>query len=136
VIRETLTRFVLTPAYADEQRDLQPHIKRVIEESLRQSFPGAALLTTMSVGGVGKPHLNLLGTSAWPDVAITEDGKDLVAIEVKLIHAGKSAARAIAEGIGQSVIYSVRYPHVFMLLVHGVRVPKTLTPPFPEILAP
>lgn len=36
VIRETLTRMRLASEYADEQRDLQPHVQRELQESLRQ----------------------------------------------------------------------------------------------------
>lgn len=118
VIRETLTRTPLASAYADEQRDLQPHVQRVLEESLRQSFPAANLRTTISVGGTGKPNLRLLATSFWPDVEVTEGTICLAAIEVKLIRSQQAASKAIAEAIGQSIIYSIRYPHVFTFLVH------------------
>jgi len=118
VIRGTLTRMPLAPAYADEQRDLQPHVQRALEESVQQSFPAANVRTTISVGGTGKPNLDLLGTSFWPDVEINEGTIRLAAIEVKLIRSQESASKAIAEAIGQSVIYSIRYPHVFTFLVH------------------
>ena len=118
VIRETLTRMQLPSAYEDEQRDLQPHVQRALEKSLRQSLPGADLRTIISVGGSGKPNLRLLGTSFWPDVEVTEGTSRLAAIEVKLIRAQQPASKAIAEAIGQSIIYSIRYPHVFTFLVH------------------
>jgi hypothetical protein len=118
VIRETLTRMRLASEYADEQRDLQPHVQRALEESLRQSFPAANLRTTISVGGTGKPSLRLLGTSFWPDVEVTADAASLAAIEVKLIRSQQPASKAIAEAIGQSIIYSIRYPYVFIFLVH------------------
>lgn len=121
VIRNTLARFVLAPAYADEQRDLQPHIQAAIEESLRQSFPAVTLRTTISVGGTGKPNLRLLGTSFWPDVDVSEGSMRLAAIEVKLIRPRQLASKAIAEAIGQSIIYSIRYPRVFTFIVHQGR---------------
>ena len=85
---------------------------------MRQSFPAANLRTIISVGGTGKPSLRLLGTSFWPDVEVTEDAARLAAIELKLIRSQQPASKAIAEAIGQSVIYSIRYPHVFTFLVH------------------
>ena len=118
VIRETLTRMPLASEYADEQRDLQPQVQRALEDSLGRSFPAANLRTTISVGGTGKPSLRLLGTSFWPDVEVTESTVRLAAIEVKLIRSQQPASKAIAEAIGQSIIYSIRYPHVFTFLVH------------------
>lgn len=73
---------------------------------------------TISVGGIGKPKLRLLGTSFWPDVEVTEGTIRLAAIEVKLIRSQQPASKAIAEAIGQSIIYSIRYPYVFTFLVH------------------
>jgi hypothetical protein len=118
VIRATLTGMPLASEYADEQRDLQPYVQRALEASLRQSFPAANLRTTISVGGTGKPSLRLLGTSFWPDVEVTEGTVRLAAIEVKLICSQQPASKTIAEAIGQSIIYSIRYPHVFTFLVH------------------
>ena len=37
---------------------------------------------------------------------------------MKLIRSGQPASKAIAEAIGQSIIYSIRYPHVFSFIVH------------------
>src|SRR3989442_8640377 len=118
VIREALIRAPLAEAYADEQRDLQPHIQNVLDAALGQAFGQGALRTAISVGGTGKPNLKLLGTSFRPDVEVTEGTSRLAAIEVKLIRAQQPASKAIAEAIGQSVIYSIRYPHVFTFLVH------------------
>ena len=118
VLRETLTRMPLASGYADEQRDLQPHVQRELEESLQRSFPTANLRTTISVGGTGKPNLKLHGTSFWPDVEVTEGTARLAAIEVKLIRPGQPASKAIAEAIGQSMIYCIRNPYVFAFIAH------------------
>jgi hypothetical protein len=37
---------------------------------------------------------------------------------VKLIRSQQSASKAIAEAIGQSIIYSIRYPRVFTFVAH------------------
>ena len=120
-LRETLKRMPLAAAYLDEQRHLQPDVQRAIQESLHRSFPVANLRTTISVGGTGKPNLKLYGTSFWPDIEVTEDEARLAAVEVKLIRPGHRASKALAEAIGQSIIYSIRYPHVFAFVVHGGR---------------
>jgi hypothetical protein len=73
---------------------------------------------TTSIGGRGKPRVELLGTSFWPDIEIKEGNTLLVAIEVKLVRRDQSASKALAEAIGQGVVYSVRYPRVFVLIVH------------------
>jgi hypothetical protein len=60
----------------------------------------------------------LLGTSFWPDVEVTAGTARLAAIEVKSIRSQQPTSKAIAEAIGQSIIYSIRYPHVFTFIVH------------------
>ncbi|HXH22404.1 MAG TPA: hypothetical protein VNN10_10260 [Dehalococcoidia bacterium] len=117
-IRETLVRMPLAASYADEQRDLQPYAQRALEETFQQSFPTANLRTVISVGGTGKPSLSLLGTRFWPDVEIRAGTTAVAAIEVKLIRQGHPASKAIAEAVGQSLIYSIRYPRVFTFVVH------------------
>ena len=108
----------LLASYADEQRDLQPHVQRVLEESFEKSFPAANLQTIISVGGTDKPRLTLLGTRFWPDIEIRAGTTAVAAIEVKLIRDGHPASKAIAEAIGQSLIYSIRHPRVFTFVVH------------------
>ena len=117
-VRDTLTRMPLAETYSDEQRDLQPAVQAALQPALLRAFPDASLQTIISVGGTDKPNLKLLGTSFWPDVAITEVAVGLVAIEVKLIRAQQPASKALAEAIGQSLIYSIRYPRVFAFVVH------------------
>ena len=118
VVGNTLRHFALGAAYASEQRELQPAVQAVLEQALENSFPDSGLQTTISVGGAGKPSLQLLGTSFWPDVEISDEKKGLVAIEVKLIQPNRPASKAIAEAIGQSLIYSIRYPRAYAFIVH------------------
>ena len=118
MIRDALNQLPLAPAYSDEQRDLQPHIQRALEESLRRAFPAADLRVTISIGGTGKPNLRLFGTSFWADVEITQGGVHLAAIEVKLIRVGQRSSKPIAEALGQSLVYSIRYPYVFTFIAH------------------
>ena len=118
VIRNTLDSFILAPEYADEQRDLQSHIQKELENSFHASFPGEGLVTTISIGGKGKPHLKLHGTSFWPDVEVTSGDTRFSAVEVKLIRPGQPASSAIVETIGQAMIYSIRYPRVFAFILH------------------
>lgn len=60
VIRDALRRMPFAPVYVDEQRDLQPYIQTVLQSVLQESFSGADLRTTISVGGTGKPRLSLV----------------------------------------------------------------------------
>lgn len=92
-----------------------------LEQSFRKLFPRATLLTTISIGGKGKPNLRLLGTSFWPDVEVTDGNTRFAAIEVKLIRPRQPASKAIAEAIGQSIIYSIHYPRVFAFILHHGR---------------
>ena len=127
VIREALGTFRLRDSYPDEQRDLQKHVKEVIDAALTKEYPTASLVTTRSIGGRGKPHLKMLGTSFWPDVVVTEGDARHVAIEVKMVREGAGgASKAIAETIGQSVIYTTQYPSVFAFILHRGRTDKRL----------
>lgn len=86
---------------------------------MRAAVPDARVRVTISVGGTGKPSLKLLGTSFWPDVEVSEDGTRLIAIEVKLIQPQHRPSAAIAQALGQAIIYSFAYPKVFTFVVHS-----------------
>jgi len=104
-----LNSFPLRPEYPDEQKDLQPHIAEV----LRRSLPDTQIV--ISVGeGDSKPSVNLFGTSFWPDIEIRSAGKPVIGIEVKYVRPDKSASKAVAEAIGQSLIYTLRYSTVIV----------------------
>jgi hypothetical protein len=118
VARSVLRQFSLAPSYRDEQRDFQRPIAEEIRQSLKQSFPKTPPQVTTSTGGRGKPRVELLGTSFWPDIEIKDGNKLLAAIEVKLVRRDQSASKALAEAVGQGVVYAVRYPWVFVLIVH------------------
>jgi hypothetical protein len=127
VVRQTLTKFALRDSYPDEQRDLQKHIKDELDAALSMEFPTASLVTTRSIGGREKPRLKLLGTSFWPDLDVKEGNTRHVAIEVKIVREGaRGASKAIAETIGQSVIYATQYPFIFAFVVHRGRTDKRL----------
>ncbi len=109
-----LRSFPLRPEYPDEQKDLQPHIAEV----LRQSLPNMQIV--ISVGeGDRKPSVNLFGTSFWPDIEIRSADKPLIAIEVKYVRPDKSSSKAIAEAIGQSLIYTLRCSAVITFILHA-----------------
>src|ERR1051326_7794257 len=96
-----LTSFVLEHKYADEQRDLQMHIAQV----LRPAVPENVEIITSTGPGTPKPSIHLCGTSFWPDVELRSEGKPLIGIEVKYVREKQSASKAIAETLGQSLIY-------------------------------
>ncbi|MBW3587891.1 MAG: hypothetical protein KY429_00535 [Actinobacteria bacterium] len=115
-VGRVLRNFTLKRDYEREETDLQPHVRAEVEAALSARFPNAGLVTTMSVGGSGRPYMKALGTSFWPDLVITDNGSPLCAVEIKLIQPG--SARGIASSIGQAVIYSCAYPYVYILLAH------------------
>jgi hypothetical protein len=117
-VRDVLYHFPLKHEYRSEQRDLQPHVQAALQDELRKSFPLAALAVNISVGGIGKPSLKLLGTSFWPDVEITEGNTPIAAIETKLVRPGENPSKGISEALGQAIIYGIHYPKVFALVVH------------------
>jgi hypothetical protein len=118
VVRDTLRQFSLAPAYPDEQKDLQWPLAEEIRQSLKQSFPKAPLQVTTSTGGRGKPRVELLGTSFWLDIEIKDGNTFLAAIEVKIVRRNQPASHVLAAAVGQGVVYSVRYPWVFVFIVH------------------
>src|SRR5437588_51314 len=109
-----LNSFPLPPAYGDEQKNLQPHIAEV----LRQALPD--LQVVVSVGeGDRKPSVNLFGTSFWLDIEIRSTDKPLIGIEVKYVRPDQPPSKAIAETIGQSLIYTLRYSSVVAFILHA-----------------
>ena len=118
IIGRTLELLPLPPPDADEQGSLQPQIQAALDQSLKAVFPQRRFIVTTSVGGKAKPNLRLLGTSFWPDLEIADGDRLLAAIEVKVVRPGNSPSKAIAEAIGQSLVYSIRYPRVFAFIVN------------------
>src|SRR5262249_41019137 len=88
--------------------------RTTIEAKLRAA--GRLLRVTISIGGTGKPSMKLRGTSFWPDVEVRDGQTALIAVEIKLVR--KRASKALAEALGQALIYSCHYPKVFALVVH------------------
>ena len=86
----------------------QPHIQAAARRITATGVSRSTRTNDYQRRGTGKPNLKLLGTSFWPDIEISEGGTRRAAIEVKLIHPRQRASHAIAEAIGQSVIYSIR----------------------------
>ena len=108
----------LAPEYADEQRDLQPDIKRAVDAALITRY-GEKYKSVSSTGGEKpKPSIEMLGTSYWPDLEIREGNEAIVGMEVKLIRKNHSPAKPIAEAFGQALIYLLRYPVVYVVIVH------------------
>jgi hypothetical protein len=115
LVMETLKSCPLKPEYRNEERDLQPELKRLIERALDSSGLGAYDVK-ISLGGRGKPRVDLLGTSFWPDIEISNDNKPIIAIEVKFEK--KSLAGAITSALGKSIIYKLKYKHLIGFVYH------------------
>lgn len=118
-----LGSFPLRPEYKDEQRDLQSHIAEV----LRAAVPEGIEIITSTGAGAPKPSIYLYGTSFWPDVELRSQPGPLVGIEVKYVRSGQSASHAIAETLGQSLIYTIRYPAVIAFILHDGKYDPRLT---------
>jgi hypothetical protein len=121
VIRGALEEIPLPPPGVNEQTDLQPQVQAALEKAFNRTFPQRPLHITTSIGGAAKPNLRLLGTSFWPDVEIAEGDTLLAAIEVKIVRPRQTPSKAIAEALGQSLVYSIRYHWVFAFVVHHGR---------------
>jgi hypothetical protein len=100
----------LNPTYQDEQRDLQPHLEAIVGETLDAKFPKQFELVRSIGIGSPKPSIKLFGTSFWPDLEIRQPGGEpVLGIEVKYARTSKEVSKAIAESLGQAVIYRLRY---------------------------
>ncbi len=118
LITNTLKNMPLAPEYADEQRDLQPDIKRAVDAALFTRY-GEKYKSVSSTGGEKpKPSIEMLGTSYWPDLEIREANEAILGMEIKLIRKNHSPAKPLAEAFGQALIYRLRYPLVYVMVVH------------------
>ena len=111
------------PDYKDEEHELQPHLKSVIDELLSMQYPGLQSIRSIGEDENGraqkKPSLRLFGASYWPDIEIKGENGPIIGIEVKYVKTGVSATSAIAEAIGQALIYRLRYEVVIVLVIHN-----------------
>lgn len=114
IILEALQQHTLKSDYQDEQKDLQPELKQLIENTLH----GKGLHeyeVKKSIGGQNKPHVDLLGTNFWPDIEIAHHGKPIIAIEIKY---ATSLPGALSSALGQCMIYKLKYEYVMAFIVH------------------
>ena len=105
--------------YTSEEKQLQPYLETEIARVLDSAFPGEYQIK-MSLGGEGRPRVDLLGTNFWPDIEISKNGASLLAVEVKLVR--KSLATAVSATIGQCQIYKLKYKHVIGFISNQVRI--------------
>ena len=115
---QELKKCPLKESYSDEQHDLQYYLCEVIKTAL-QAHSLNRYHVIPSIGESSpKPSIKALGTSFWPDLAIHKGNSCIIAIEVKYIREDQSASKALAETIGQSIIYTLRYEHVIAFVLH------------------
>ena len=117
IISETLKSSPIV-TYSSEEKQLQPYLESKISKVLMNIFPGEYEIK-MSVGGQGRPRVDLLGTNFWPDIEISKNGNPLLAIEVKLVR--KSLATAVSAAIGQCLIYKLKYKYVICFIRNQVK---------------
>ena len=61
------------------------------------------------------------GGSFWPDILIRQGESDFLVLELKQVKAKRSLTKALAEMIGQCLVYRSKYPQVIGFLVnHGL----------------
>jgi len=131
IVMATLTSCGLRDRYLSEQRELQPDLRDAMVKALHDRFgDGFTLQISVNEGrppDAPKPRVELLGTSFWPDIAVLRAGTPILGIEVKYVRGGDSPSSAIAETIGQCLIYRLRYPRVIgFVLRDGAAEPKPL----------
>ncbi len=74
-----------------------------------------------------KPRVALFGVTFWPDIVVLRGREPILGVEVKHIREGHSPTHAIAETIGQSLIYRLLYPRVIAFVLRdGLAEPKPL----------
>ena len=118
IVLATLRDCKLRDHYADEQQDLQPHLRDILVDKLGDEFK-----VEISTGpGRPKPHVALFGTTFWPDIAVSRAGENIAAVEAKYIREKESPTAPIAETIGQALIYSLQYPRVVAFILREVTV--------------
>lgn len=125
VILGVLKACQLRQSYEDEQRNLQPHLEAIIAETLNAKFPGEFELVRSIGAGSPKPSINIFGTSFWPDLEIRQPGgAPVLGIEVKYARTSREVSKAIAESLGQAVIYRLRYSStIAFVLCRDRRIP-------------
>ena len=127
VIVGVLKSCQLNQSYENEQRDLQPHIETIIAETLNDKFPRRFELVRSIGLGSPKPSIKIFGTSFWPDLEIRQiGGPAVVGIEVKYARTSKEVSKAVAESLGQAVIYRLRYvTTIAFVLCRDRRIPAS-----------
>jgi hypothetical protein len=118
IVMATLVSCVLRDRYLNEQQELQPDLQTALRQALGSRFD-----VQISVGAGGpKPRVVLFGMS-FGQTSPFSAGAPVLGIEVKHIRKGQSPSSAIAETIGQCLIYWLLYPRVgFVLIGYGIAV--------------
>jgi len=116
IVLEALQKYSLKTEYKDEEKDLQPELKELIENTLCKAGL-EEFQVKRSLGGPNKPRVDLLGTNFWPDIEISNGGRrPIIAIEIKYT---KSLPGAISSTLGQCLIYKLKYKYVIGLIIYN-----------------
>lgn len=126
IVERTLREFELLERYQREElpprhEELKgPSLLHHVEPKIRSVIGSAYQVVTQSWDQSGTDRAAAFGHSFWPDIIVRRGSTDLLAIELKLARHKSSTTAAIAQMIGQCVIYRAKYPQVVGFLVKYV----------------
>ncbi len=110
------------PDFKSEEKELQPHVEKLLRPAFAASFPGVKMLT--SVGGERgtAPCLRMYGTDFWQDIVFhsEDDGRKLVAVELKLVK-DHGLSTAMSGVLGQCLINQLDYETVVGFILSYVK---------------
>ena len=113
---DALDEMELAPDYQSEEHDFQD----AVVDALCAAFEVAGIedaSIVASIGGPGRPRIDLFGTNVWPDIEISVPGHDEIGIELKLVRENGSLPMGLKESIGQAFIYRLKYAKVIVFIV-------------------
>ncbi len=120
-VERRLREFQLLNQYTAEElspRDEEekgPSLLHHVEAEIRGVLGAEYEIVTQSWDLTGRDFVSAFGHSFWPDIFVRRGDTDLLAVELKL--AKRSPTGAIAQMIGQCLIYRAKYSQVIGFLV-------------------
>ena len=120
-VERRLSEFQLLDQYTAEElspRDEEekgPGLLHHVKAEIRGVLGSEYEIVTQSWDESGRDLVTAFGHSFWPDIFVRRGDTDLLAVELKF--AKKSPTGAIAQMIGQCLIYRAKYSQVIGFLV-------------------
>lgn len=114
-VAERLRTLDLQDNYDSEEPDLLNHVVSEVQNVLGEGYEIVSQSWSLEDAVEG------LGCSFWPDIIVKKGQKAVLVLELKMVRATKSPAKAYEETIGQCLIYRAKYPQVIgFVLNRGV----------------